>query len=144
MVITQGKQPQNIIKVINGKSLGTKFEPQPRSDNARKRWIAYGLIPMGKLHLDEGAVKAITQGRKSLLPAGIIEVEGEFSAGDAVQLCDRNFREIARGLVNYSSQELNKVKGFHSAKIADILGYNASDTAINRDNLVVNDNESNF
>ena len=94
---------------------------------------------MGKLYLDDGAVKAITEGRKSLLPAGIIKVEGEFTAGDAVQLCDRNLREIARGLVNYSSQELDKVKGLRSAKIAHILGYNASDTAINRDNLVVNE-----
>ena len=139
MVITRGKQPQNIIKILDGEALGTKFEPQPQTDNARKRWIAYGLIPMGKLYLDDGAVKAIVQKGKSLLPAGIVDVEGEFSAGDAVQLCDRQKREIARGLVNYSSQELDKVKGFHSAKIAHILGYNTSDTAINRDNLVVED-----
>ena len=144
MVITQGKQPQNILKILDGEALGTKFESQSQTDNARKRWIAYGLIPMGKLHLDDGAVKAITQGRKSLLPAGIIEVEGEFSAGDAVQLCDRHYRKIARGLVNYSSQELQQVKGLRSAKIADILGYNASNNAIHRDNLVVNDSESNF
>lgn len=139
MVITQGKQPQNIIKVINGESKGTKFEPQPRSDNARKRWIAYGLIPMGKLYLDDGAVKAIIQRSKSLLPAGIIEIQGEFTAGDAVQICDRLDREIARGLVNYSSQELNKVKGSKSTEITSILGYSASDTAIHRDNLVIKD-----
>ena len=139
MVITQGKQPQNILKILDGEALGTKFEPQLQTDNARKRWIAYGLIPMGKLYLDDGAVKAITQGRKSLLPAGITEVEGEFTAGDAVQLCDRTYREIARGLVNYSSQELDKVKGLRSADIARILGYNASDTAIHRDNLVINE-----
>lgn len=140
MVITQGQQPQNIFKILNGEALGTKFEPQPQTDNARKRWIAYGLIPMGKLYLDDGAVKAITQRGKSLLPAGIIDVEGDFTAGDAVQMCDRNYQEIARGLVNYSSQDLNQVKGVHSAKIATILGYNASDTAIHRDNLVIKDN----
>ena len=141
MVITQGQQPQNILKILDGESLGTKFEPQPQTDNARKRWIAYGLIPMGKIYLDDGAVKAITQGGKSLLPAGIIKVEGEFTAADAVQLCDRNNREIARGLVNYSSQELNKVKGSHSTNIANIIGYNASDTAIHRDNLVINESD---
>ena len=139
MVITQGKQPHNIAKIINGEKLGTKFEPQPQTDNARKRWIAYGSISMGKLYLDDGAVKAITQRGKSLLPAGITHVEGDFSAGDAVQICDRNEREVARGLVNYSSQEINKVKGSHSDNIANILGYNASDTAIHRDNLVIKD-----
>ncbi|VEP15385.1 Glutamate 5-kinase [Hyella patelloides LEGE 07179] len=139
MVITQGQQPQNILKILDGESLGTKFEPQTQTDNARKRWIAYGLIPMGKLYLDDGAVTAITQRGKSLLPAGITNVEGEFTAGDAVQLCDRNLQEVARGLVNYSSQELNKVKGSHSTDIASILGYNASDTAIHRDNLVIKD-----
>ena len=139
MVITQGKQPQNIIKVIEGEALGTKFEPQLRSENARKRWIAYGLIPMGKLYLDDGAVKAVTERSKSLLPAGIIKVQGEFTAGDAVQICDRNSQEIARGLVNYSSQELNKVKGSRSTEITAILGYSASDTAIQRDNLVIKD-----
>lgn len=139
MVITQGQQPQNILKILNGETLGTKFEPQPQTDNARKRWIAYGLIPMGKLYLDDGAVIAISKSGKSLLPAGIMEVEGEFTAGDAVQICDRQKREIARGLVNYNSQELKQVKGYKSTEIAAILGYNASDTAIHRDNLVVKD-----
>ena len=139
MVITQGKQPQNIIKVIEGEALGTKFEPQSRSENARKRWIAYGLIPMGQLYLDDGAVKAITERSKSLLPAGIVGIKGDFSAGDAVQLCDRDSQEIARGLVNYSSQELDRVKGSRSTEIAAILGYSASDTAIHRDNLVIKD-----
>ena len=137
MVITQGQQPQNILKVIDGEALGTKFEPQPQSDNARKRWIAYGLIPMGKLYLDDGAVKAITTRGKSLLPAGITKVEGEFSTGDAVQICDRNSIEIARGLVNYSSQELQQLKGSKSTDISSILGYSTADTAIHRDNLVI-------
>ena len=139
MVITQGKQPHNIEKILNGEKLGTMFEPQSQTDNARKRWIAYGSISMGKLYLDDGAVKAIMQRGKSLLPAGITRVEGDFSAGDAVQICDRHNREIARGLVNYSSQEINKVKGSHSDNIANILGYNASDTAIHRNNLVIKD-----
>ena len=137
MVITHGQKPENISKILNGESLGTKFEAQPQSENARKRWIVYGLIPMGTLYIDEGAVTAIKERGKSLLPAGILQVEGDFSAGDAVQICDHNSQKIARGLVNYSSTELKKLKGSHSNKITTILGYSASDNAIHRDNLVV-------
>ncbi|MBE9166227.1 glutamate 5-kinase [Pleurocapsales cyanobacterium LEGE 06147] len=136
-VITQGKQPQNIIKILQGEQLGTQFEPQIRADNARKRWIAYGLLPMGKLYLDSGAVKAICQGGKSLLPAGVIRVEGDFSATDAVQLCDTEGKEVARGLVNYNSSEIKQIQGHHSEKIALILGYEGEETVVHRDNLVV-------
>ena len=138
-VITQGKQPQNILDILQGKDLGTQFEPQPQTENARKRWISYGLVPMGKLYLDSGAVKAITD-RGSLLPAGIIALEGEFSASDAVQLCDRQGVELGRGLVNYSSNEIEQIKGQHSTKIAAILGYDSADTVVHRNNLVMKEN----
>jgi glutamate 5-kinase len=138
-VITQGKQPQNIIKILQGEQLGTQFEPQIRADNARKRWIAYGLLPMGKLYLDAGAVKAIYQGGKSLLPAGIIRVEGDFSATDAVQLCNADGKEVARGLVNYNRNEIEQIKGHHSEKISLILGYQGEETVVHRDNLVIRD-----
>jgi glutamate 5-kinase len=85
-VITKGKSAKNILKILKGEQIGTQFEPQPKAENARKRWIAHGLIPMGKLYLDTGAVKALCQQGKSLLPAGITAIEGEFSATDAVQL----------------------------------------------------------
>ena len=139
-VITQGKRPQNIIDILQGKDLGTQFEPQPQTDNARKRWISYGLVPMGKLYLDNGAVKAITTKGKSLLPAGIIEVEGEFSATDAVQLCDQDGIELGRGLVNYSKSEIEQIKGRHSTEITAILGYDSADTVVHRNNLVMKDN----
>ena len=136
-VITQGKQPQNILEILQGKDLGTQFEPQPQTDNARKRWISYGLVPMGKLYLDSGAVKAITSQGKSLLPAGIVGVEGEFSTSDAVQLCDRAGLELGRGLVNYSSSEIKQIKGHHSTEITEILGYDSPDTVVHRNNLVM-------
>jgi glutamate 5-kinase len=138
-VITQGKFPQNIIRVIQGEKLGTQFEAQPRTDNARKRWIAYGLVPMGKLYLDSGAVRAICEGGKSLLPAGITAVEGDFSAADAVQLCHPQGQEIARGIVNYTSSEIEQIKGHHSDKIPLILGYEGAETVIHIDNLVIKD-----
>ena len=135
--IAQGKQPQNIIKILNGEDLGTQFEPQPKAENARKRWITYGLVPAGTLYLDTGAVKAITKQGKSLLPAGIVRVEGEFSTSDAVKLCDREGVELGRGLVNYNSAEIEQIKGHHSAKIAKILGYDSADTVVHRNNLVI-------
>ena len=138
-VITQGKQPQNILKILQGEDIGTQFEPQPQTDNARKRWIAYGLIPMGKLYLDTGAVKAVTNKKTSLLPAGIIALEGDFFASDAVQLCNKEGMELGRGLVNYSSSEIEQIKGHHSAEIAEILGYDGADTVVHRNNLVIND-----
>jgi glutamate 5-kinase len=136
-VITQGKQPQNILKILQGADLGTQFEPQPQTDNARKRWITYGLVPMGKLYLDSGAVKAISHQGTSLLPAGIIAVEGEFSTSDAVKLCNQEGVELGRGLVNYNSSEIEQIKGHHSNEIAKILGYDGADTVVHRNNLVM-------
>ena len=136
-VITHGKQPQNIDKILQGEAIGTQFQALSRTDNARKRWIAYGLLPRGKLYLDGGAVTAICQGGKSLLAAGIIRVEGEFAASDAVQLCDAEGREIARGLVNYNSTEIERIKGKHSHEIPRLLGYVGVETIVHRDNLVV-------
>jgi glutamate 5-kinase len=105
--------------------------------NARKRWIAYALVPTGKLYLDTGAVKAISELGKSLLAAGIMKVEGDFQVLDAVQLCDRTGQEIARGLVNYNSAELQKIQGRRSEEIPIILGYAGAETVVHRDNLVL-------
>ena len=136
-VITQGRFPHNIEKILQGESIGTQFEPQLQPSSARKRWIAYGLIPAGKLFLDEGAIIAICQAGSSLLAAGITAVEGEFDTQEAVQLCDKNGKEIARGIVNYSSAELNQIRGRHSKEISAILGYAGAETVVHRDNLAL-------
>ncbi|GAB1545452.1 glutamate 5-kinase [Scytonema sp. NUACC21] len=136
-VITEGRQPRNIEKILQGEPIGTHFEAQPEPTSARKRWIAYGLIPAGKLYLDEGAAIAISTGGRSLLAAGILTVEGEFDTQDAVQLCDKNGHEIARGLVNYTSAELQKIRGRRSNEIPTILGYVGAETVVHRDNLVL-------
>lgn len=135
--ITEGSQPQNIAKILAGHSIGTQFEPKPEPTSARKRWIAYGLLPCGKLYLDDGAVEAIALAGKSLLPAGISFVEGDFDSNDAVLLCDRHGNEIARGLVNYTSDELQQIRGRHSQEISTILGYEGAGTIVHRDNLVL-------
>ena len=135
--IAEGRFPRNIEKILQGEPLGTQFEPQPQPKGSRKRWIAYGLIPSGKLLLDRGAVEAICQSGKSLLAAGITAVEGEFYSQEAVQLCDNSGREVARGLVNYSSAELRQIRGRHSREISAILGYPGAETVVHRDNLVL-------
>ncbi len=135
--IMQGKFPDQIEEVLQGKEIGTQFDPHPRSINARKRWIANGLIPTGTLTLDEGAVQAICDRGKSLLAAGIRGITGKFQASDAVILCNPQGQEIARGIVNYGSDELTLIQGHHSDRIPEILGYEGSDTVIHRDNLVV-------
>lgn len=136
-VITQGQTPENIARVLAGEAVGTLFEAQPRHSTARKRWIAGNLIPAGRLYLDKGAAEAICGAGKSLLPAGVTEVEGEFAAGDAVLLCDRNGSEIARGLVNYSDEDLRKISGHRSSNISQLLGYEGAETAVHRDNMVI-------
>ncbi|NET02767.1 MAG: glutamate 5-kinase [Sphaerospermopsis sp. SIO1G2] len=136
-VITHGRFPRNIEKIIAGETIGTHFAPQPEPTSARKRWIAYGLVPVGKLFLDKGAIRAIAEGGKSLLAAGIKTVEGEFDHQESVQLCDVEGNEIARGIVNYNSEELQKIRGCHSRDIEGILGYSDADTVVHRDNLVL-------
>ena len=136
-VITQGQTPENILKIVQGEAIGTLFEAQSKQPTARKRWIAGNLIPAGRLYLDSGAETAIRTGGKSLLPAGVTEVEGEFSPQDAVLLCGPNGQEIARGLVNYSDEDLRKICGHRSADIEQLLGQAGAETVIHRDNLVL-------
>ncbi|MDS3861213.1 glutamate 5-kinase [Thermosynechococcaceae cyanobacterium BACA0444] len=136
-VITDGQQPENILKILGGEALGTQFMPQAKPVNARKRWIARALIPQGQLHLDGGAIRAIQGEGRSLLAAGIKGIAGVFQAEDAVQVCDLSGTEIARGLVNYNSSELALICGQHSEDIPKILGYAGPDTVIHRDNLVI-------
>jgi glutamate 5-kinase len=137
VVITDGSQPRNLLKILEGADIGTQFAPQPQATSARKRWIAHGLIPAGKLYLDSGAVRAICTGGGSLLAAGIRDLEGEFQPQDAVQLCDLEGREVARGLVNFSHEALEKICGKRSDEIAAILGHDAPETVVHRDNLVL-------
>ncbi|MCU0566316.1 MAG: glutamate 5-kinase [Oculatellaceae cyanobacterium Prado106] len=136
-VITEGRSPQKIAQILQGEPLGTQFEAQPTAINARKRWIAHGLVPSGKLLVDAGAVKALTQKGRSLLAAGITGIEGEFYSHDAVQICDLSGHEVARGIVNYSSLELDKIQGAQSDAIQSILGYVGEDTVVHRDNMVL-------
>jgi glutamate 5-kinase len=136
-VITDGRQPQNIVTALAGKEIGTQFAPSPHPGRARKRWIAAGLAPTGRLYLDQGASRAILRGGKSLLPAGITHIEGDFEAQDAVVLCNATGEDIARGIVNYNTEDLKLILGHRSENIPGILGYAGADTVVHRDNLVI-------
>ncbi|MGB3137779.1 MAG: glutamate 5-kinase [Nodosilinea sp.] len=136
-VITDGRQPHNVVKALAGETVGTQFAPLPLPNRARKRWIAAGLAPNGRIYLDPGASKAILTGGKSLLAAGITRIEGSFVAQDAVVLCDGKGAVIARGIVNYSASELERILGHQSEDIAKILGYGGAETVVHRDNLAI-------
>ncbi|WP_071455763.1 glutamate 5-kinase [Gloeomargarita lithophora] len=136
-VITEGQQPQHLHKILAGELIGTHFLPHPQPVRARKRWLTHGLVPVGRLVVDAGAVRAIQTQGKSLLAAGIVAVEGEFPAQSAVQVVSGAGEEIARGLVNYNSDELRQIQGCRSEAIAERLGYGGPETVIHRDNLGV-------
>lgn len=136
-VILKSDQPGNLVKILAGASIGTRFEPQANPITARQRWIAHGMVPAGKLYLDDGAVNAIKHGGRSLLSAGLIGLDGTFQREDTVRLCNIHGQEIARGLVNYTHQELQQIRGKRSEDIAAILGYAGEDTVVHRDNLVL-------
>ncbi len=122
---------------IDGNECGTLFLPKKEKLSSRKGWIAYGSRSKGILVIDDGAIKALIQGGKSLLPSGIITVEGNFETGDAVYCLDSGGNRIAKGLMNYSSTEIERIKGKRTTEIEKILGYKYSDEAIHRDNLVL-------
>ncbi|MFZ5755017.1 MAG: glutamate 5-kinase [Bacillota bacterium] len=136
MVITNGSRKNVLREIVSGDYSGTLFVPRDHRIGARKRWIAFGSRINGTIWLDEGAEKAILTRGKSLLPSGIIKVEGEFPPGSVVSLWGQN-GEIARGIVNYSSGDIEKIKGAQTKEIMSILGHKDYDEVIHRDNLTL-------
>ena len=136
-VIANGKLDGVIRRVLEGEEIGTLFFPKGARLTGRKRWIAFGRNPKGSITVDDGAVEAITRRGKSLLPSGVIRVDGRFGIGDLVLVRDLEGREIARGLVNYSSDEVDRIKGHKVVEIEAILGYKYRNEVIHRDNLVL-------
>ncbi len=133
--IVNGKTP-NIIRKIFDDNVGTTFSPNQNLSH-KKRWIAYATNTMGKLTVNEGAKKAIIQNQKSLLSVGIEKVEGDFKRGEIVSIVDSKGIEFARGVSCYNSSDIEKIKGEHSDKIIEILGYKFDDDVIIKDNLVL-------
>ena len=111
MIIANGKIDNVLNRITNGEKIGTTFLPMKKPISSRKVWIAFNAKVSGRLFIDEGAAKAIVKHGKSLLPSGVVKTEGDYDVGDCVVVFDHQEKEIARGLINYSSEEVEKIKG---------------------------------
>jgi glutamate 5-kinase len=136
-VIAAGRTRDVLRRILDGQDVGTLVFPSDRQLSSRKHWIAYSLKPRGHLQLDAGAVRAIRERGRSLLPIGVIDVEGHFSVGDPVSCRAEDGHEVARGLISYGSDELQVIKGHRTPRIAELLGYSNGDEVIHRNDLVL-------
>ena len=137
MVIANGGRPDVLKKLFSGKDVGTFFTPKKKKLKSRKCWIAFTLKPKGVIRIDDGAAAAILNRGKSLLPSGIVGVEGEFSVGAPVEFRKTDDETLGTGLVNYSSTDIRKIMGLKSSQIKNCLGHKPYDDVIHRDNLAV-------
>jgi glutamate 5-kinase len=136
-VIVSGREPNVLLRLAQGETIGTTLLAETPTLAARKQWLADHLQVRGKISLDAGAVKALLQEGKSLLPIGATALSGEFERGAVVACIDANGKEIARGLINYSADETRKILRKPSSEIESILGYVDELELIHRDNLVL-------
>jgi glutamate 5-kinase len=136
-LILSGKDRMIIERVFNGEECGTWIVPDEKSVSRRKYWLAYHCDPAGDLVIDAGAEKALLAGGKSLLPAGISEVKGDFKAGELVRVIGQNGKSLAVGLASYSAEDIQKIKGCKSCEIESILDKCPYPEAIHRDNLLL-------
>jgi len=137
MIISNGRQPDRLLQLFNGDLQGTYFVPKIGRLTSRKRWIGFTLKPQGCLKIDAGAATAVLKHGKSLLPSGIIDVDGDFSVGAPVVFKGADNEVLGTGLVNYSATEIRRIKGLKSSQIKTHLGHKPYDEVIHRDNLVV-------
>jgi len=135
-VVCNGLAPDSLLRVARGEPAGTIFLAGTKL-GSRKHWLAYTAAPRGHLVLDDGAVRALLERGRSLLPAGIARVEGRFGIGDPVACLDPHGREIARGLVAYTAAEVERIKGLSTKEALRVLGYSNGDEVIHRDDLVL-------
>ena len=137
VVIADGKLPNILSRLAAGESVGTFFSPTSTKPESRKRWMLSNLSNKGAIRVDAGAAQALTNKQGSLLPPGVYEIEGLFQRGDIVPIVDEQDRQLACGIVNYSAQDLQLIKGTRSNRIVELLGYHFGDEVVHRDNLVV-------
>lgn len=136
-IIAAGKENDILIRLKAGEALGTMLTSQQQVKIARKQWLAGQLRVGGRLYLDQGACAQIQSKGSSLLAVGVTQVEGDFQRGELVACVSPSGQEVARGLVNYSSEQAGRLRGVSSEKIGDILGYSQEPELIHRDNMVV-------
>jgi len=137
VVIADGREPEVLTRVSNGENIGTFFPPQASKMESKKRWMLSGLASRGKITVDKGAARAIREQNKSLLPAGVVAVEGDFQRGDTLDIFTEQGKHIGCGIANYSAQDIAAIKGAHSDQISALTGHNYGDEVIHRNNMVV-------
>jgi glutamate 5-kinase len=136
MIVANGRDERVLLRLLDGEDVGTLFVPSAKKRNSRSRWIGAARAA-GTIIVDEGAVKALVEKNRSLLAAGITAVKGHFSPGDVVEIATPAGICIARGLSNYSSTDVEKVKGRKTPQVRELLGEAAYDEVVHRDNLVI-------
>ncbi len=136
-VVAPGRENNVLARVLDGEELGTWFVAGEERPAARKQWLAFSQKSEGSLAIDDGAVKALVERHKSLLPSGIVHVEGRFSAGAGVAITTKRGREVARGISNYSAADIEKIKGRKTSELAAVVGKSHFDEVVHRDNLKI-------
>jgi glutamate 5-kinase len=136
-LIVNGFDNNIVDKIYKGESVGTLFWAGKEKINKRKHWITHTLKPSGQITVDSGAGKAIVSRGKSLLPAGVIKIEGKFEFGTVVRVLEEDGTEIARGLVNYNFRDLEKIMGMRTGAVRKIFGDNFYNEVIHRDDLAL-------
>jgi glutamate 5-kinase len=137
VVIANGSEKDVLVRVASGEAIGTRFLPVKSKLDSRERWLLSGLSTRGKLTVDDGAAKALKKNDCSLLAAGINQVEGNFQRGDIVDICDLKGVKLGSGITNYTSVEVQAIKGAQSGNINALLGYDSGSEVLHRNNLVI-------
>jgi glutamate 5-kinase len=136
VLIADGRADNVLVLAADGEAVGTRFAPAKSGLERRKRWILAGLTGTAAARIDRGAAAALGRGR-SLLPAGIVDVRGRFDRGDSIRVVDTSGKPLGCGVVNYSSADLERIKGCKSSQIGSVLGYHYGAEVIHRNTLVV-------
>jgi glutamate 5-kinase len=136
-IICDGRKSGVLLDAAAGKQAGTKFLPSTKITDSRKKWIAFGTKPKGTVVVDNGAAEALQKRGKSLLPSGIVSVQSVFAAGESIAVVTQSGREVARGITNFSSEDIGLIKGRKTSEIEKILGRCDFGEVIHRNNMVV-------
>jgi len=137
VVVADGREPEVILRIARGEAVGTSFLPATSKLESRKRWMLSGLSTRGRLVVDAGAATALKKRQGSLLAAGIKQVSGRFEQGDIVNISDAEGARLGCGITNYSSADIEVIKGVHSGEIATLLGHDYGSEVVHRNNLVM-------
>ncbi len=137
VIIARGRTPYILRQILEGQEVGTVFLPHGEAHSSRQNWLGFASEPLGSICVDQGAVTALEQQGRSLLPKGVKRVYGHFEKGDVISICNINGEEFARGLSNYSSDDIQRIRGLHTHEIEDVLGRAPYEEVVHRDNIAL-------